>query len=234
MAKRKVVQTASSISNDETLVDISQVGNRWTALWDKYGKIITAVGIGLLAVVLLYTAYKFYINSKQEEAVKEIYQAEAMFERDSFELALNGVSGSIGYIEFISKYGSTPAGNTAKYAAGICYLNLGQFDNAIKMLEDYSCKGDVAPIMKHSALGDAYSELGQMDKAMKNYEEAAYVGGDNAAQGMARKKLGLFKEKQGDKQGALKVYQSIKNDFPKSVESSDIDKYIIRVGGELK
>ena len=72
----------------------------------------------------------------------------------------------LGFLDIIDEYGSTNAGNTANYYAGICYLHLGEYDAAASYLEDFSANDNVLPIMKNGALGDVYSEQGQMDKAI--------------------------------------------------------------------
>lgn len=235
MAKRKIV-TASEISQDDTLVDISQVGSQASEFWAKYGKNILLVGGALTLLIAGYLAYKYlYIAPKQKQAVVDMYPAQTMFERDSFELALNNPGGgNSGFADIISKYGATPAGNSAKYYAGICCLNLGKFDEAVKYLSDYSGEGSVMPIMKFSALGDAYSELNQLDKAASAYKDAVGAGDNGAATPMMMKKLAMLNEKQGNKEAALKLYEGIKDKYPQSVENSDIDKYIIRVGGGKK
>ncbi|MEI3422847.1 MAG: hypothetical protein V8R91_18350 [Butyricimonas faecihominis] len=40
-------------------------------------------------------------------------------------------------MEMIDKYSYTPSGNLANYSAGICYLHLGDNQNAIKRLEKF-------------------------------------------------------------------------------------------------
>lgn len=43
------------------------------------------------------------------------------------------------------------------------------------------------------------------------------------------KKIGVLKEQQGDKAGALKAYTEIKENYPNSPDGSNIDRFIIRV-----
>ncbi len=235
MAKRKIV-TASEISQDDTLVDISQVGSQASEFWAKYGKNILYVGGALFALIAGYLAYKYlYVAPKQKQAIVDMYPAQIAFERDSFELALNNPGGgNSGFADLASKYSATAAGNSAKYYAGICCLNLGKFDEAVKYLNDYSAKGEILPIMKYSALGDAYSELNQLDKAVSAYKDAVDAGDSGAATPMMMKKLAMLQEKQGNKEAALKLYEGIKEKYSQSVEASDVDKYIIRAGGKTK
>jgi hypothetical protein len=44
----------------------------------------------------------------------------------------------------------------------------------------------------------------------------------------------LAYEDKGQKEDALKAYEQIKTDFPESQEATQIDKFIVRVGGTVK
>ena len=64
----------------------------------------------------------------------------------------------------------------AKYYAGISYLNLNRFEDAITYLKSYNAAGTVTPITKWGALGDAYSELNDMTGAISSYKKATTSG----------------------------------------------------------
>ena len=96
--------------------------------------------------------------------------AENLFEKDSFNMALNGDGNAPGFLEIIDKYSSTPSGNLANYYAGICYLHLGDNKNAIKHLEKFSSDDVIFSSMVTANLGDAYMQLGDFKKASSNYQ----------------------------------------------------------------
>jgi tetratricopeptide (TPR) repeat protein len=161
-----------------------------------------------------------------------MWQAELQFKRDSFRLALDNPGGGYdGFLALIDKYGGTDAGNLAKYYAGISYLQLGEFDNAIQYLEDFDAKGSVLPAMKFGALGDAYSEKKDFGKALELYEKAADATENAVVAPIYLKKLGMLNELQGNKDAARKAYERIKKDFPNqaSTDWREIDKYIYRL-----
>ena len=135
----------------------------------------------------------------------------------------------MGFLDIIDNYGSTKAGNTANYYAGISYLHLGEYEAALSFLKDYSGKGNVLPIMKNGAMGDAYSELGQMDNALSSYKKAVNAGENDMLESYYLKKLGLLHEKQGDLAASAEAFKRIKKDYPTSTDGRDIDKYISRV-----
>ena len=163
-----------------------------------------------------------------------MFQAEFQFERDSFELALlNPGGGYSGFLDIIDNYGGTKAANLANYYAGISYLHLGKFDAAISYLSDFNPEGEVTPIMKYGALGDAQSELGNNSEAIANYRKAAKAGDNNFLTPYYLKKLGLLLEVEGNYSAAIDAFNEIKEDYAKSIDGINIDKFIERAQAQL-
>lgn len=203
--------------------------------YERYQKQIL-YAIGALAVVAIgWWLYKSMIVApKQQEAVASMWQSQNMFESDSFRLALDGPGGGFdGFVTLADKYSGTPAGNTANYYAGISYLQLGEFDNAIQYLEKYDAEGNLLPAMKYGALGDAYSEKKDFAKALDMYEKATNATENEVLSSIYLKKLGMLYEYQGNKEEALKAYERLRTDYPnqQSQEWREIEKYIYRAGG---
>ena len=177
----------------------------------KNQNLILGILGGILLLIVGYMAYKNWVVApKNRKATEQMFQAQFMFEKDSFNMALNnpGVGGT-GFLKIINTYGGTESANLAKYYAGVSYLNLGQFDNAVKYLEDYKPGNDMLATMKHTALGDAYSEKGNDTRAMDNYEQAIKTATDDVTGPYAHKKLALFAEKMKKWSVAQNSYQTI-------------------------
>jgi tetratricopeptide (TPR) repeat protein len=77
-------------------------------------------------------------------------------------------------------------------------------------------------------LGDAYSELKDYSKAITFYKKAADKSKNSFTSPLFLKKLGLVYEEQKDFKSAADAYNTIRTDFPESVEASSIDTYIAR------
>ncbi len=213
---------------DPTLVDLTEVGEQAQSFIEKNQ---TALIGGLAAILLVvggYFAYKhLYQIPKTNEAIEMMAQAQMQFERDSFAAALeNPGLNSIGFLDIISDYSGTPSANSAKYYAGLCYLNLGRFEDAIDYLKKYSASDLVTSITKHGALGDAYSELGDTDKAITSYKKAIAAKANEFLTPYYMKKLALLQFDQGNKDDAAKIIARIKSDFPFSSEGIDADKML--------
>lgn len=225
MAKRKQAE------KDEVLIDVVDVRDSAQDFFEK-NRIWILGGIGALVLIVggWFAYNQFYKKPMQQEAVEQMFQAQVQFERDSFALALTNPGGGYsGFLDIIENYGGTPAANTAHYYAGVSYLRLGQYEAAISYLSDFNAKGDVMPIMKNGALGDAHSELNDLSKAMSFYQKAVSAGDNELLTPYYLKKVGMLNEKNGNPGEALSAYERIKAEYPTSPEARDIDKYIARV-----
>jgi tetratricopeptide (TPR) repeat protein len=228
-------QSIQKVNKEDVLVDIAEVTKDTQHWLEQYKKPIMYGAIALVVAVAGWYAWKSYVDSNQKKAVQAMWKAEQMFERDSFAVALNNPGGGYeGFLGIISKYGSTPAGNISQYYAGVSYLNLGKFDEAIKHLEDFSPSGEVTPTMKYGALADAYSEKQDLKKALKLYKEAANAGGIEDMKAMYLKRYAMLSEKEGDVSSALDAYKEIKEKYALTADARDIDKYITRAESKKK
>ncbi len=213
---------------EEVVGAVENTSDKSTAWFEKNKGLI----MGLIGLLVLLTAafiiYKFFIKEPKEKAAKvAIYQAEQRFAQDSFALALDGPGFEAeGFLDIIDNYSGTKTANLAKLYAGISYLNLGRFDDAISYLESHSGAGSYSPIMKFGNLGDAYSEKGDFGKAISMYQKATTSSEDALLTPYYLYKLGLLARKQGDNSTALNAFSRIKNKYPNSNEGETIDMMI--------
>ena len=193
---------------------------------------------GVLVIIIVVGAilgyYRFYKAPMEQEALKQMFVAENLFEKNSFNMALNGDGNAPGFLEIIDKYSSTPSGNLANYYAGICYLHLGDIQNAIKHLEKFSSDDVIFSSMVTANLGDAYMQLGDFKKASSYYQKATTGTTNMATTPVIMMKTGLAFEKANDYKSALNMYERLEKEFPASYEARDIEKYITRAKLNMK
>ena len=101
MAKKNNKTEEQFAAVEETLTNTEQwVENNQALLM----KVVFSV-VGVIAIVLGYT--KFVTEPKNNEAQSELFMAVNSFEKDSFNLALNGDGQFYGFLDLIDEYGST-------------------------------------------------------------------------------------------------------------------------------
>lgn len=223
MAKNKKDENPQTLSNvEETLSKTEHY------LEQNYKTLLIALG-AVVAVVAIFWLGKLYLNNRNNEAQSQMYQAQRYLEMDSVKLALNGDGNYLGFLDIVKDYKFTKAGNLAKYSAGICYLHLGNYQEAIDYLNKYSKKDKVIGSMAIGATGDAYIELGDLDKGASKYIEAADYAKNSFNTPLYLNKAGEIFEMQKKYAEALKVYQRIEAEYPESTEGTTIDKSIARV-----
>ncbi|MCQ2960246.1 MAG: tetratricopeptide repeat protein [Bacteroidales bacterium] len=221
---------AEEIQNQEQLEE--QIGDSLTKI-EKFIEDNKKVVVATIAVVVVlicgFFAYKnLYLDKQQDKALAAMFQAENQFRADSFHIALYGNENVTGFVDVIDEYGNTSAGNTACYYAGICAMRLGEFEDAIKYLEDFSTNDPIVGPESIALLGDAYAELEDYKKAASKYEKAAKKADSELLSPIFLMKAGKAYEKIGDNGSAVKAYTKIKEDYNNSPEAASIEKYITR------
>ena len=197
---------------------------------ETYQKQIVRVVTVILGAVVLYIAFqRFYVEKKSLEAAGEMFSAEQYFERDDWEKALYGDGNSLGFPDIISDYKFTPSANLAKYYAGLCYLHLGEYEDAISYLSKFKSKDRILSSVALGGIGDAYAQLGETDKAISFYRKAAERKRNEYTTPLYLLRAGILLENEGRLKEAGELYERIKTDYAASTEGRTIDKYITRV-----
>lgn len=224
--QKQVTGHTSDKTSEDRVVDTAR------HFWERNSKFITYVATALVLVVGGYFVYKTYVVAPAEEKAEEmIWRAQNYYKVDSFAKALNGDGQAAGFLRVISRHGGTKAGNLAKFYAGSCYLELGDFNNAIKHLKDFDADHPVLKVRKYGLLGDAYAEQGKKQEAIDNYTKAASVWEEDDVDApeylfraaMLNSELGKAKE-------AITQLKQVRDKYPSHPRSSEADKYLGKLG----
>lgn len=194
----------------------------------KYKNAIIGGVVAVIIIVAGFIMYKnLYAEPREEKAQTALFKGQEYFEQDAYEQALNGDSiGYVGFLKVADEYSGTKAANLAKAYAGICYAQLGKYDEAVKMLDGFN-GGDqmVAPAIL-GATGNCYAQLGQLDKAASTLLSAADKADNNSLSPIFLMQAGEILVKQGKYDDAVNAYTKIKDKYFQSYQAMDIDKYI--------
>ena len=224
MSKKKVKKQDEAIALDAQLT-------KSEAFIEKHFKKILIVLAVICAAVIAYFIWKNHKANVQAEAMEAVYTSQNYFAQGEFEKALKGdnTPACKGFLKAIDEYSGSKTANISKLYSGICYANLEDYDNAIKMLESYDSEDDM---MISSAalgtLGNCYLHKGQDDKGAETLVKAAKEANNFSTSPIFLLQAGQVYEKLNKQDKALELYQQIKKDYPQSPINNEIDKYIER------
>ena len=106
----------------------------------KNKNVLLGAVVALVVIVGGFLGYKHFISEPNElKASEAIFKGEQYFGADNFEVALKGDSlGYAGFVKLADEFSGTDAGNLANAYAGLCYAQLGKYEDAIKYLDKFS------------------------------------------------------------------------------------------------
>ena len=222
MAKKRNKTDDQFAQIEETLSKTEQY------IEDNQKSLMIIVG-AIVVIIALFIGYqKLYIAPMEKEAQADMFMAELYFQKDSFNLALNGDGQYLGFLDIADEYSSTKPGKLANYYAGLSYLNTGDFENAIEYLDDFSSDDIILSSLALGCIGDAYMELEDADNALSYYEDAASYTDNEFTTPRYMLKQAMIHESNGDYADALALYREIEADYKSSREGNGIEKYIAR------
>jgi tetratricopeptide (TPR) repeat protein len=207
--------------------------------YEKNKKMVQYVGGGLIVVIAAVVYWNFkYLPEKEAEAGNEIMWAQKFFEIDSFNIALNGnkmvytADGQkpcLGFEAVAEEYGMTKTGTLANYYAGVCYMRLGKFDQAIEKLEKYNLNDELIAPMATGLIGDAYVEKNMMDDAVKYYLKAADMNVNNFTTPYFLKKASFAYEQKANYAEAVNMYERLEKEYGSTEIGKEADRQIARL-----
>ena len=227
-------------SNPNQSATMAETLNKQEAFFVKYKKAILGGVLALIVIIFGFIAIKnFVLAPREAKASTALAQAQQLFATQQFDKALNGdkAAGKQGFLEIADCYTGTDAANLADLYAGLCYAQLGKWQDAVKYLDDFSKQNDavISPAAE-AALGNAYAHTNQVDKAIDCLKKAADMADSKAEDGINNSLSPIYLiqaarllESQKKNDDALEIYKDIKAKYVNSAASQDIEKYIERL-----
>ena len=197
--------------------------------------------VAVVVVGLGYMFYKQFVSEPREREISEqLSFAQSVFNqaleantsatRDSlFTLSLNGDKTHAGFLKIIKDHGSSKAGNVANYAAGMAYLQLNKYKEAVTHLDKFSSSDPILNALALGNIGDAFVALNQPKEAMDYYKKAIDESDNALTAPIYLSKSAQVAQDQKNYKEALTYLERIKTDYPKSEEANSVDVQISQV-----
>ena len=221
------------VQNQEEVI-VAEAVNKTEKFFEENGKKVIIILAALIIVIAGVVGYKFLVVDKNETAAAElIVNAQELLngETPNYELALNGDDKGAGFLDVIEQYGSTKAGNIANHYAGVCYLHLGDLENAAKYLKAYDAVGGsvVAEIIDAQNIGlqgDIAVEQGNYEEAAKLFAKAVKTSDNEYTTPCYLYKQALALEAAGKIEEAKACCQTLIEKYPNAMEKNAAEKLL--------
>lgn len=219
MAKEsKTQETRTSIDElNESLSGLEQrvEQNKKSVIWYAVA-LLVVIGIGL--------GYYYGKKSAKEDAGEMIGKAD-------IELMQGNDSVALAQYQAVAAEYSNGVANRANLNAAILLYQKGNYEEALKAVENYDVEEELVGAASQSLKGDCLVNLKKYDEAVAAYDEAISVANGNElyAPVFMMKKATVLSAQQKYSEAAA-IYQNIKDNYSKYVNAYrvNIDKYIDR------
>ncbi|MFY0626021.1 MAG: cytochrome C biosynthesis protein [Reichenbachiella sp.] len=233
MSKKKKSEEEHSNSLLENPEALAEQLSRSEQFIEKNKTIVFTIGAVIAIAIIGLIGGKYYLANQDANAQQDLFQSVYYFEADSLGLALNGDGNNYGFLEILDEYKMTDAANLASFYAGATYLKLGDFENALRYLKDFSGSDYLVQARAYALIGDAHAELGAFSEAASQYEKAANYNANKEFSPVYLQKAAIANEKAGDLAAALANYQTILNDYFGVPEYQEAKKHTARLQGKI-
>ncbi|RCS27125.1 hypothetical protein DUT90_08435 [Polaribacter sp. WD7] len=227
----QIDSTTAEVFN--TLDETASKSEQWI---EKNSKPLFYALIGIVVIFLAYLGYnKYIVEPNETEASNELAFPRKYFDEaatagsgvDSLlNLALEGADNKYGFLDIADTYNGTDAGNLANYYAGVSYLQLKQYDKAIAYLSKFNSDDEMLGPVALGAIGDAFADINQLEDALEYYEKAANKQNNEFSTPLFLYKAGQTAMLLKDYDKAEELFSKIKENYPKSDQGRNIDKFI--------
>lgn len=212
---------------------LGEAMNKTELFLEKNGRTMSYAIVALFLLAALIYGYRALIVApRAEKAAAMIAQAQSLFESETpdYELALAGDANGAGFLDVVEQFGGTPSGNLAKHYAGICYLRLGDLEQAAAYLAKFSpvsgIPGAIVNAQNYGLQGDVAVEQQNYAKAVKFYAKAVKASDNNLTAPMYLRKAALAEQAQGNKAEAAALLERILASYPSSMEAREAEKLL--------
>lgn len=145
------------------------------SFYDKNKNTVIGSAIAVIILIAGSVGYYYYAEAQESEAQELMGQASQAYLQGNYEKALTGSDAdfTVGYKQIINNYGMTDAANLARYYAAVSTFKLGNYQEALKYIENYEVPAGimgVGPLSFHAVI---HTELGNHAEAAELYVKAA-------------------------------------------------------------
>ncbi|MGB1658465.1 MAG: tetratricopeptide repeat protein [Longimicrobiales bacterium] len=187
-------------ADDSFVVGVLEASN-----WAKANQQLMTVGGVLLAIVVAggfyYLNYRSQMNDRAAESLEMIYQSISLSDTEGAKIDL---------ATFLDQFGSTAYEGEARLVLGELYLESGDPQQALAVLEPIGQRpGSPVELQSATLLAQAYEQEGRWDEAEDTYLSIANRSDLDFQIRDALVAAARIRSAQGDSEGAIELYEEV-------------------------
>ena len=218
---------SKQLSKEELELDpLIQTIGKVTNLYQANKTAVLSVGIGIIVILGSIIGYSYYSDSQEGRAQALLAAAEQYYTEGDYTRALNGDDAdlTLGMLQIVDNYSGTDAANLATYYASVSHFKLGQYEEALAYIKNYSTPSGILGVGSISYHANVLSQLGEHQEAAAKYERAANWDKNDSTTPFNLLQAAKEYSKAGDDAKALAIIESIIEEYPSSAQLGDAQR----------
>ena len=195
--------------------------------------LFVGLGAGIVAIVLGILGYSYVQGARADQAEEILGGIILHYEREDFRVALDGSGEDIGLLDIIDQYGSTPAGNMARFYAADALFRLREYDKALALFEDFDGGGDIVGASVLAGQAAIYEMKAAFDRAGDLFRRAANAEDNRLLSPEYLKSAARAYESAGQYSDAEAALLMIRERYPDSALEEELDFHLGRVRARM-
>jgi len=178
----------------------------------------------VLVFAAVYFYNRYYSQPQSEKAANELFFPMDYFNKQQYEIALNGDGQYYGLLDLAAEYSGSNIADIALFYAGLSYANMDKLPEAITTLKKVNSEDVDLMASTYSKIGDYLAEGDDYTASLDHYEKALELSKDIHARSILLYKAASTSMmlKQNDK--ALRYFSEYVEEFPNNPLAEDAKK----------
>jgi tetratricopeptide (TPR) repeat protein len=227
MLKPKKKITKKELKQDTLITSYMKV----TGFYDTNKRWINYGAIALVVIVVGTAVFLKGRATDNELATTKLAVIHQFYDNGQYQAAIDGAPerGLVGLKSIADQYGSTHAGDLARFYLADSYYQLGKFAEALEAFKEYSPSDDLLKASRYAGIAACSEALGNYTDAGKYFEDAA--GSEQTDNSIAEDLSNAARcfAQGGDKSRALDILKRIKKNYPTTTAGREADRFITQL-----
>jgi outer membrane protein assembly factor BamD (BamD/ComL family) len=219
----------SKLKKEELEQDILlEYSSRFMHFYQTNKATVIGGGVGIILAVALVIGYVIYSGQQEQEASVLLGMAEQELMMGNYETALygNDEEFTLGFVQIANNYGGTDSGNLAHYYASVSEFELGNYEDALTYIEDFTPPEGILGVAAISLHANILLQLENFEEAAVQYERAAEWDENNATTPANLLEAAQAYLRADNTQMATNHLERIVDEFPNSPQAARAERMI--------